>query len=294
MPVLISLAPGERGDSVAYLGGMLGRSTGADLVVVAITPTPWPPNPFGADQEFEALQEKAALDALARTQDIIGPDVSAEYLVQTARSVAAGVLDMARRRSASLVVLGSASGGLAGTVSLGGVAGRLLNSVDVPLCFAPSGFSAPPTGRVERITVGFGRGDTDSDLMHAAAAEAERMGVRLRVVCFAVRRSTALSGTVPFDAEDLVIAEWADSLHRDIGLALITAGLDPAQVEIVVTAGSSWREVVARVDWVPGEILAIGASTSAISRLLLGSHASKIVRNSPVPVLIIGRTTNSG
>lgn len=289
MPILVSLAPGERGESVAHLGAMLARSSGLDLLVVAVTPRPWPPNPFGADEEFAALQEKTAYEALARARDIIGPDVSCEYRVEPARSVSSGILGMAESRSASLVVLGSSSGGITGLVSLGGVAGRLLHSADVPICFAPDSFTAPVAARVKRVTVGFGRGDRDSDLLHGVAREAGQLGVPLRAACFAVRAPTALKGSIEGHAEQLVVGEWAEKLRMDIGLAVVGAGLDPTLVDIVVAEGGSWGEAVTAVAWAPGDLLAIGASTSAVSRFFLGSHASKIVRSSPVPVLIVGR-----
>jgi nucleotide-binding universal stress UspA family protein len=290
MPIVISIAPGEQGESVAHLGGMLGRSFESDLVVVAVTPTPWPPSPYGADHEFGPQQRKAASEALDRARVIIGPDIAAEYLVETARSVSAGVSDVARRRSASIVVLGSTARGLVGRVSLGSVAGRLLHSLEIPVCIAPNGFTTVSAGRVERITVGFGRGDRDSDLLHVTAARAKQLGVPVRIACFAVRPSTALTGTTPPDAEDLVVAEWAENLRSDIGRIVVSAGLDPKLVPIVVAEGGSWPEVVSDIGWAPGDILAIGASTSGVSRLFLGSHASKIVRSAAAPVLIVARS----
>jgi nucleotide-binding universal stress UspA family protein len=37
-------------------------------------------------------------------------------------------------------------------------------------------------------------------------------------------------------------------------------------------------------------VLAVGTSSSAVSRFFLGSHASKIVRNAPVPVFLLPRS----
>jgi nucleotide-binding universal stress UspA family protein len=143
---------------------------------------------------------------------------------------------------------------------------------------------------VQRITVGFGRGDRDSDLLASIAQRAVRLDVPLRVGCFAVRPSTALRGSIEAGAEELVVTEWAEALRMDIGLAIVAAGLDPNLVDVVVASGGSWDEAVAGVEWGRGDLLTIGASTSAVSRFFLGSHASKIVRSSPVPVLVVGRS----
>ena len=56
-------------------------------------------------------------------------------------------------------------------------------------------------------------------------------------------------------------------------------------------AGTGWAETIATLPWGPTDLLAIGAKTSAISRFLLGSHAAKIVRHSPVPVLTVARAS---
>lgn len=289
MPIVISLAPGERGEAAAHLGAMLARSSGRDLVVAAIVPIPWPPSPYGLDEEFRALQERAAQEALDRVRDTICSDVAAEYVVESARSVSSGIVELANRRAASLVVLGSSARGLSGLVSLGGVAERLLHTLDLPVCFAPNEYGAPPGVEVARITVGFGRADRDSGLLTAAASRAQQWGAALRVVCFAVRPTATLRGTLAPDAEGLVIGQWAEQLRMDIGLAVVASGQDPKLVDTVIAEGGSWREALSSISWAAGDLLAIGASTSAVSRFFLGSHASKIVRSSPVPVLIVAR-----
>ena len=43
------------------------------------------------------------------------------------------------------------------------------------------------------------------------------------------------------------------------------------------------------MEWTDGEVLAVGTSSSVISRFFLGSHASKILRSSPVPVTLVPR-----
>jgi len=58
----------------------------------------------------------------------------------------------------------------------------------------------------------------------------------------------------------------------------------------VVGQGGSWADALTDVPWGDGEVLAVGTSSSAISRFFLGSHASKIVRNSPVPVFLMPRS----
>src|SRR3954447_3711237 len=288
MTTVIGLAPDERGAAAVHLGSMLARSVSDDVVVVTVVPTPWPPNPYRIDAEYLALQEKAAAEALAAARTRIGSDLSVELVTHTARSVSSGLLDMARERRATVVALGSSSAGTIGRVSLGGVADRILHSADIPVTLAPPGFD-PGTAhaRISRITVAFGRADKDSDLLVTAAAVAADIGATLRVACFAVRPLTAATGSIAPSVEDLVVDEWVTGLESDIRQALrADDGAAGTTVDLVVGQGGTWADALAALPWGSGEVLAVGTSTSAVSRFFLGSHASKIVRNSPVPVYL--------
>lgn len=284
MTTVAGLTPGERGDAALHLGALVARSNGDDLTVVVVVPTPWPPNPYRADAEYLAVQEQQARHALAGVGDVVGPDVVVRGRLHRARSVSSGLLEVVAEESASSVVLGSAGSGMLGQVALGGIAERILHSSEVPVTLAPGGFSAAPGARVGRVTVAYGRADRDSDLLARARAVAERIGAALRVVCFAVRPPGAQGGSIEPQAEDLVVAEWRRAVVAEIA---DTAG---AGLETVVGQGGSWAEAVRDVSWSDGDVLAVGASSSPVSRFFLGSHASKIVRNAPVPVTLVPRT----
>jgi nucleotide-binding universal stress UspA family protein len=193
------------------------------------------------------------------------------------------------RSDTGLVVLGSGTSGMPGRVSVGSIAQRILHSLDVPVCFAPADYQVPADATLSRITVGFGRADHDSGVLAAAVEQVNQFQIPLRVACFAVRPSTFARGSIEVAAEGLVVGEWADQLRAEIRYAASQAGADPESLDIVFGAGTSWEEAIAAVPWTSTDLLAIGAKTSAISRFLLGSHAAKIVKHSPVPVLTVAR-----
>ncbi len=284
MTTVAGLTPGERGNAALHLGSMVARSNGDDLAVVVVVPTPWPPNPYRADVEYFAAQELQARRSLAEVDDVVGPDLVVRCRLHRARSVSSGLLEVVAEEDASSVVLGSASSGLLGQVSLGGIAERILHSSEVPVTLAPAGFTAPPGARVARVTVAYGRADRDSDLLSTARSVADRIGASVRVACFAVRPPNARGGSIEPGAEDLVVGEWRRAVVAEIA---DTAG---AGLETVVGSGGSWAEAVADVSWAEGDVLAVGASSSPVSRFFLGSHASKILRNAPVPVTLVPRT----
>ncbi len=61
------------------------------------------------------------------------------------------------------------------------------------------------------------------------------------------------------------------------------------RVEVVLGEGASWDAALRDIDWAVGDVLVVGTSSGPMSRFFLGSHAAKIVRNSPVPVILVPR-----
>ena len=58
----------------------------------------------------------------------------------------------------------------------------------------------------------------------------------------------------------------------------------------MVGHGESWEEALEDVEWDDGDVLVVGSSSiGPIARVFLGSRASKIVRHSPVPVVLVPR-----
>jgi nucleotide-binding universal stress UspA family protein len=64
----------------------------------------------------------------------------------------------------------------------------------------------------------------------------------------------------------------------------------PPGLETVVGHGESWDEALEDVEWDDGDVLVVGSSSiGPVARVFLGSRSSKIVRNSPVPVVVVPR-----
>jgi len=77
--------------------------------------------------------------------------------------------------------------------------------------------------------------------------------------------------------------------HARETLAQLKAdGVVGKDVELQVVTGNGWDEALDDADWLEGELVAIGTSPSGgIARVFLGSRGSKILRHSPVPVLVL-------
>jgi nucleotide-binding universal stress UspA family protein len=220
-----------------------------------------------------------------------------------AESVAAGLLRVIEERDVSSVALGSSSTGVLGRVMLGGVAERILHATDLPVVVAPRPFHPGKADRVARVSVAFGRSDHDGGLLGRATATARLMSAPLRVVCFAVRPMAEYVGAVEPGQEDLVVGEWMKRLEDDIATALAAAAPTRAagggtatatRVETALGQGSTWAEALHDVTWSDGDLLVVGTSHGPVSQFFLGSHAAKIVRSSPVPVMLLPRGRHRG
>lgn len=283
MTMVVGFAPDGRGRGVLHLAAMLARSADEELVVCAVVPAAWPPSPARIDAEYQAELERAAEHALSRARARLPSDVRASYEVLHARSAPAGLLEVAERVDASLIVAGPAADGGGGMVSVGSTTARLLHSSHVPVALAPRGFHVREGARVERVTVAFG--GRQEDLVVATASVAARVGSSLRVASFAVQARPPYTSGVGHEAAGSIADEWIEEIT-----AAARAALPDDGAEIVVGEGEDWGEALEDVPWREGDVLVVGSSSvGPIARVFLGSRATKIVRHSPVPVVVVPR-----
>jgi nucleotide-binding universal stress UspA family protein len=88
-------------------------------------------------------------------------------------------------------------------------------------------------------------------------------------------------------AEDSILEQLA-SQAREMLAQLKTDGVVGDDVKLQVVTGNGWDEAIDAADWQDGDLLAIRTSpVGGIARLFLGSRGSKILRHSPVPVLVL-------
>lgn len=293
MTLVVGVSPDGRGRAVLHLAAMLARTAREDLLVCAVVPLPWPPSPARVDAEYRAQLDGAANDALEQARERLPEDVPAALEVHHARSTPAGLLDVAERHDAGLIVAGSSSAGALGHVSLGSVTSRLVHSSPVPVALAPRGFRCRPDARVARVTAAFGGSGEPDALVVAAAGVTGRAGAALRLASFAVRPRPPYTSGVGRQADDAMLGEWARATEAAGRAALARLGDLPAaprDLDAVVGHGESWEEALEDVEWQEGDVLVVGSSTiGPVARVFLGSRASKIVRHSPVPVVLVPR-----
>lgn len=291
MRIVVGVDPAHRSASALNLAALLARSAGAELVVAAVVPPAWPTTAGAADAEWRGYTAQNADSALDHAAAVLGGDLAAEFLVHEAPSARRGLVELAEQRDASLIVVGSGGGGEPGRIALGAESDTLLHASPVPVALAPRGYRTAADARVGRVTAAYRGTGASAGLVLGAAAVAATAGAQLRVASFAVvPRDSGTSGA-GLDAEVPIADTWAADIERHAAAVVRqVAGLpdSPAVSGVAVGLGETWEGALADIGWEPGELLVVGSSTlGPIARVFLGSHAAKIVRHSPVPVVVV-------
>lgn len=294
MTILAGCGVKESGASSLALAAMLARSYGEDVVVAVVLAAAWPPIPERIDAEYRDYLTRRGEETLEQARRWMPDDVSATFVLHRAASIAAGLIELGAQHQVTALVLGSAESGGLGHVALGSVAQRVVHGSQVPVAFAPEGFLPPPRERVGRITAAFGGVSHDRDVIITAAEYAAAASATFRIASFSVRPRMVFASTMAGSGEDLVVDQWQARTKQ-----LLSEQLDevrqlpevPAPLEVLIGDGHDWREAIGRGGWGPGDILVIGSGSSGpLTSVYLGARASKILRNTPAPVVLLPRT----
>lgn len=288
MTILVGYPPNRRAKGVLSLAGMLARSSGEDVVVCTVIPSPWISTITGENPEYRSYVDEVADAALQHAREDLPADVSAQFITIEARSIAGGLIDAAEQHNANMIVVGSAMGVIE-HVTVSSIADRLLHSAPIPIAVATRGFRATG-GTVTRLTLAFS-GDEHSKVQVAAAETlATHLGAEFRLASFAVQLAAPAGIRAPLIAQT-VLDTWLTAIRTAANDAIRA---DPASAErkpdLVIGQGDDWEDALDDIDWDPTDLLVIGSSAAGpLSRVFLGSRATKIIRNTPVPVIAIPR-----
>jgi nucleotide-binding universal stress UspA family protein len=278
------------GRDALTLGKMLARTGDVTLTVCVVVPQTWDyPSLARVDAEYAAFLNQYAEDAIAEAREFLDDTVRAEYTSTSASSATEGLIATATEAGAALVALGSARHGPLGRFTVGGIANEMLHVSPVPVALAPRGYRPSPGARLTRVSCAFSGSTQSRSAFDAAVQLSRRHGVPLRLTTFVVHDRQMYPSQVGYDAERLVAEQWRAQALEAQERALATLPDDVA-VEAGVVSGRDWEDALDSLSWEEGEVLVIGSSRlGPVARVFLGSNSTKIVRNSPVPVLAIPR-----
>ncbi len=296
MTIIAGFSSSRHGTAPLTLAARIAKCTGEDVVAAAVVERAWPRSVDPGDGEYLAYISTAAKWSLENTVKRLPDDVDVSVVVHDSTSIPAGLMELAERYQASLVTVGSSSSGLLGRVTLGSVTDRLVHTAQVPVAIAPRGYPVQ-SGPIRRITAAYGGRAEENGLIAACAALHERWSVPLRIASFTVRSPLRFSASGEPGADELVVQRWADRTLDTIlqQLEQVRDALPVPLVDIVIGSGDDWRDAVEDIPWADGDLLVLGSgSAGRTTQVFLGSAAAKIMRHSPVPVVIVPRTEPSG
>lgn len=290
MTVVVGYRAGNVGLSGLHLALRIARTLNTSLTVVTIVPKPWPtPSLARVDAEYEYWADHLAADSAkeaARYVHGMAEGIKVSYLHRAHRSVSGGLLEVIEELEVEVLVLGSLPSGGRGQVVIGSTADWLLHVSPVPVAISPREYRSH-AGRLTRLTCAYSATPDSIDVVRRCLEAAEQFGVPARVLTLAVRGKTMYPPEVGLDVENAILEEWA-SQARDILASLKTEGVVGDDAVLEVVAGHSWKEALDKAKWQDDEILALGTSPRGdIRKVFLGSRSSKIIRDSPVPVLVL-------
>jgi nucleotide-binding universal stress UspA family protein len=289
MKYLVALTPLGGRDALC-LGRMLARTGEVTLTVCVVIPQTWDhPSLARVDAEYAAFLNRYAEDAIAEAREFLGDTVRAEYTSTSASSATEGLIATATEAGAALIALGSARHGPLGRFTVGGIANEMLHVSPVPVALAPRGYRPSSDARMNRVTCAFSGSTLSRSAFDAAVQLSRRHAVPLRLTTFVVHDRQMYPSQVGYDAERLVAEQWRAQALEAQEKALATLP-DDVVVEASVVSGRDWEDTLDSLPWEEGEVLVVGSSRlGPVARVFLGSNSVKIVRSSPVPVLVIPR-----
>ena len=290
MNYLVGLTADRGGRDALALGRMLARTGDVTLTVCIVLPEVWGhPSLARVDAEYAAFLDQYAEDTIAEAREFVGDAVQAEYVSTSARTATEGLITTATETDAALVVLGSARHGPFGRFAVGSVTNEMLHTASVPVVLTPRGYSPSFDARLRRVTCAFAGSTRSRTAFDAAVQLSGRHDVPLRLTTLVVRDRQMYPSQVGYDAERLVAEQWRAQAEEAQQKALATLP-DDVMVEAGVVSGRNWEEALDSLPWEEGEVLVVGSSRlGPVERVFLGSNSTKIVRSSPVPVLVIPR-----
>ncbi|UBU16853.1 universal stress protein [Nonomuraea gerenzanensis] len=293
--VLAGFVPGPRGRDGLALAVLLAEQAHARLTVATVQPPAHStPGPARAEESaWRAYLREQADAALAQARELVrelgGGSASegAEYVAHAHRGSGRGLVELARRRGAGVVVIGSAPGGGKDRISVGSTADQLLHSSSVPVLLAPRGYGDQPPPAFDRLTVAYRRGPGCDAAVRDAAGTAAALGVPLRLVTLVI--SSGRRARI----EEEMLVRLRDQAAADLRAAARgrrPAGAAGRPVEVEVLEGRNVAQALGTTSWLPGEMIICASSdTGPLRRVFLGDTSIKIVRASTCPVMILTR-----
>ncbi|WP_406317020.1 universal stress protein [Streptosporangium sp. NBC_01639] len=282
--VLAGFVPEPRCRDGLALAVLLARQSGARLTVAYVHAPAWTtPGPGKVDAEWQAYVAEDAAHSLEQARRLLADvrDVPIDYVLTGNRGSGRGLVQLAGRSKADVVVIGPAPGGVRGRIRLGSTADQLLHASPVPVALAPRGYGEDHPPGIRRLTVAYRRDPASDEAVLRAAVIAARMGVPLRLITLVVR------GGRQARMEEEMLNRLRERVMADLRAA--ARGHGRLEVEVEVLEGRNVAAALGATDCEGAMLVCASSETGPLRRVFLGDISSKIIRSAPCPVMMLPR-----
>ncbi|MHB1064129.1 MAG: universal stress protein [Georgenia sp.] len=278
---LVAYGGDKRSKDALRFGVVLAQSLGAELDVVLVLRSD---DPFGASYpqsgDIAPLVQDQVDTWLEEARALVPDDVPVRMHVRRNPSVPQGVLDAARDLGAAMIVVGTASGGHGSPFTVGPVATHLLHASPVPVALTPRKYR--PAGTIERIYCAVGTRPGAELVLDEALEAAGRTGMDLHLV-------SLVELDTHHGVEDEIRRQATDLIREAV------AGRTDNDVTIEIGQGKNMRQAISAIGWHPRSIVLVGSSRLAQHRqTFLGTTAARMLRELPVPAIVVPRSGQAG
>lgn len=293
MTIVVGYVVGKCGPAPLNLAVELAVALETSLLVVTVVPEPWKtPSMARVDAEYSAWADTLGSQSKAEAAEYLATKeakVDVSYRQVAARTSGEGLAETADGVGADGLVVGSSSDGALGQVVLGTTTDWLLHSCPVPVAISPRGYRGARGDKLMRLTCAYSGSPNSVRVVERVAAFTADSPLSMRVISYAIRGRTMFPPEVGLHAEDSLLEAWAADL-RTMLAQLRADGVVTGDVELQVITGNGWDQALDSTEWNDGELLVLGTTgRRRIKGVFLGSHGAKIIRHSPVPVLVLPR-----
>ena len=289
MKYLVAYSADRGGQDALALGMMLSRRDKAKMVVCLVLPKTWGyPSMARVDAEYAAFLEKHADKAMSKAKSLVGAKMNAQFITRSAASAEEGLLSTADDLGADMIVLGSSRSASAGKFLEGSVTRHLLHRSKLPVALAPRGFDPGAKTVLSRLTCAYAATRRSRETVEYCVGFSRKYKVPLRLATFVVRDKQMYPTGAGYQVENLVANQWKSQAMaaQKALLAELGSGMS---VKTAIGDGANWKAAVSSLGWKPGEVMVVGSGRGPLAQVFLGSNGNRIIRNAPVPMIIVPR-----
>jgi nucleotide-binding universal stress UspA family protein len=291
-PVVAGFDGSPSGEDALALARWIGRVIDAPVVVAAVHPSPAAISPARVDAEWVADRHRLAEQILDQARQHVDarPEEpkEVEYRIVASSSAAHGLHDLAEESAASVIVVGSGSGGTEERLFAGSTAERLLSGSPCPVAVAPSGMRSRRPGELTRIGVAYVDTRDANAALAVAARLAQRTSASLRLYTVVAEEAEVLPAWLGHDAERGFLASARETYQLALDTAI--AGLPPGLDATGRILTGDVLDVLAELGEDDIDVLVCGSrGYGPVARVLLGGVSSRLVRRARSPLIVVPR-----